>query len=219
VPRLSRSIWHGLFLIAAIASATVPTLISLRDFHREMQPPENRPIRSRIGNYVTSNACRACHPGNYASWHTSFHRTMTQVATAATLFGAAQGREFSFDGRQYKMEQQDDKFFVRMRSVGGDYGPGNQVVLVTGSHTLQIPWLETGEGRTLEQFPFAYIIAEKMWAPVSETFLTPPDLKEYYSCCFTACSELRSTYRDPLASNNRNLRTFGKIDKFMSLEQ
>jgi hypothetical protein len=47
---------------------------------------------------VTSNACRACHPGNYASWHTSFHRTMTQVATAATLFGAAQEREFSFDG-------------------------------------------------------------------------------------------------------------------------
>jgi hypothetical protein len=178
---LSRSIWHGLFIIAAIAGAAVLTLISLRDFHREMQPPENRPIQSRTGNYVTSNACRACHPGNYASWHTSFHRTMTQVATAVTLFGAAQEREFSFDGRQYKMEQQGDKFFVRMRSVGGDYGPGKQVVLVTGSHTLQIPWLETGEGRTLEQFPFAYIIAEKMWAPVSETFLTPPDLKEYYS--------------------------------------
>ena len=105
---------------------------------------------------------------------------MTQVATAATLFGASQEREFSFDGRQYKMEQQGDKFFVRMRSLGGDYGPGKQVVLVTGSHTLQIPWLETGEGRTLEQFPFAYIIAEKMWAPVSETFLTPPDSKEYY---------------------------------------
>ena len=52
---------------------------------------------------------------------------------------------------------------------------------LTGSHNLQILWHETGEGRTLEQFPFAYIVAEKMWAPVSETFLMPPDMKESYS--------------------------------------
>src|SRR5207248_5007531 len=49
------------------------------------------------------------------------------------------------------------------------------------SHTLQILWLDTGQGRTLQQFPFAYIVGEKMWAPVSKTFLIPPDLKEYYS--------------------------------------
>ena len=48
-------------------------------------------------------------------------------------------------------------------------------MLLTGSHTLQILWNETGEGRTLEQFPFAYIIAEKMWAPVTQTFLMPPE--------------------------------------------
>ena len=36
-------------------------------------------------------------------------------------------------------------------------------------------------GSTLEQFPLAYIVAEKIWAPVGETFLIPPELKEYYS--------------------------------------
>jgi formate-dependent nitrite reductase cytochrome c552 subunit len=181
VARPSRSIWHGLFIIAAIASASVLTLISLRDFRREIPPPDNRPITSQTGDYVTSNTCRACHPGNYASWHASFHRTMTQVATPASLVGAADQLELSSNGHQYKMERQGDKFFVRRRSLGGNYGDARQVVLVTGSHTLQIPWLETGEGRTLEQFPFAYIIAEKMWAPVSATFLIPPELKEYYS--------------------------------------
>ncbi|MCZ6560865.1 MAG: hypothetical protein O6931_08260, partial [Gammaproteobacteria bacterium] len=30
--------------------------------------------------FVSSTACRACHPGNYQSWHDSFHRTMTQAA-------------------------------------------------------------------------------------------------------------------------------------------
>ena len=147
-----------------------------------MQTPENRPTAWQTGNYVTSNACRACHPGNYASWHASFHRTMTQVATRANLLGASDQLELSFNGRQYKMERRGERFFVRQRPLGSsDYGDAREIVVVTGSHTLQIPWLETGQGRTLEQFPFAYIIAEKMWAPVSETFLIPPELKEYYS--------------------------------------
>jgi hypothetical protein len=85
-----------LFIIGAIVSASVLTLISLRDFRREMPPPENRPITSPTGGYVTSNASRACHPGNYASWHASFHRTMTQVATPASLVGAADQLELSW---------------------------------------------------------------------------------------------------------------------------
>jgi formate-dependent nitrite reductase cytochrome c552 subunit len=169
-------------IIATIVGACLLTLASLRDFHREMQAPDNRPIASDTGKFVTSNACSACHPGNYASWHTSFHRTMTQVATAHTILGATDQLELSFNDRQYKMERQGDKFFVRTRALNvADYDEARELVLLTGSHTLQIPWLETKDGRTLEQFPFAYIIAEKMWAPVSETFLIPPELKEYYS--------------------------------------
>ncbi len=106
---------------------------------------------------------------------------MTQLATPASLPNDMGKLELGFNGREYKGERRGDKFFVRVRPEGGSYGDPQQVVLVTGSHTLQIPWLETGQGRTLQQFPFAYIIAEKMWAPVSKTFLIPPDLKEYYS--------------------------------------
>ncbi|CAN5385045.1 multiheme c-type cytochrome [soil metagenome] len=144
--------------------------------------PSNRPIVAQEADYVTSNSCRACHPGNYASWHTSFHRTMTQVATPETLIPKAEGVELSFAGRQYKLTQRDGKILVSDRSLGeSDYGPPREVVLLTGSHTLQILWSETGQGRTLEQFPFAYIIAEKMWAPVAQTFLMPPETKEAYS--------------------------------------
>src|SRR5438045_3274158 len=74
-----------------------------------------------------------------------------------------------------------DKFFLRTRTEGGSYGELQQVVIVTGSHNLQILWLETGQGRTLQQFPFGYIVAEKMWAPVNDTFLLPSNMKEYYS--------------------------------------
>ena len=106
---------------------------------------------------------------------------MTQVASSKNLPNDMDKVDFAFNGLEYKAERRSDSYFVRTRREGGEFGDARQVVLVTGSHNLQIPWLETGEGRTLEQFPFAYIVAEKMWAPVSETFLIPPDLKEYYS--------------------------------------
>jgi hypothetical protein len=106
---------------------------------------------------------------------------MTQVASPATVLDVSKPVQLSYNARQYELKRKGDKFFVRMRPSDGEYGPPRQVVLVTGSHNLQVLWLETGEGRTLDQFPFAYIIAEKMWAPVNETFLMPPEMKEYYS--------------------------------------
>src|SRR5690242_13195323 len=39
------------------------------------------PREGRPDGYVSSQKCQACHPGQYASWHQSFHRTMTQFAS------------------------------------------------------------------------------------------------------------------------------------------
>ncbi len=169
-------LWWGLVCALAVVG------VVWHDRSLGTSVPANRPIVAQESNYVTSNSCRACHPGNYASWHASFHRTMTQVASPATMIPEARDVELSFKGREYRLERKNENFFVSDRSLGEKaYGPPREVVLLTGSHTLQILWTETGQGRTLEQFPFAYIIAEKMWAPVAETFLMPPETKEAYS--------------------------------------
>ena len=179
-PLAHKSIW--LVILLFLGTGFFAGAFFWRDRARIRSQPTNRPIVAQEANYVTSNSCRACHPGNYTSWHTSFHRTMTQVATPATLVPKARDVELSFAGREYKLLRQGDKILVADRSLGeNNYQPSRQVVLLTGSHYLQILWTETGQGRTLEQFPFAYIIAEKMWAPVTQTFLMPPETKEAYS--------------------------------------
>jgi len=52
-------------------------------------PPERavtgRPVQIAGDGYVSSQTCRACHPSQYASWHGSYHRTMTQLATPDTV--------------------------------------------------------------------------------------------------------------------------------------
>ena len=68
---------------------------------------------------------------------------MTQVATPTSLPDDMSKLDLTFNGREYKGERRGDKFFIRVRSEGGSLGEPQQVVLLTGSHTLQIPWLES----------------------------------------------------------------------------
>ncbi|MCB9885748.1 MAG: hypothetical protein H6838_09660 [Planctomycetes bacterium] len=47
--------------------------------------PAHRPLVKPADDYVGSSTCRSCHPAEHASWHDSFHRTMTQVANRDTV--------------------------------------------------------------------------------------------------------------------------------------
>ena len=170
-------LFFALTLTAVAAAASSSPEVSLL-------PPDNRPVASRGEGYGSSDSCRSCHPGNYASWHASFHRTMTQVAKPENILAPMTGLALSFDGRDYEAVRRERTTFIRQRLSGSGaagWGEPQEVVLLTGSHTLQILWLATGDGRTLVQFPFAYITAEKIWAPVTKTFLLPPEFKTFYA--------------------------------------
>jgi hypothetical protein len=73
------------------------------------QPPD-RPIEVASDRYVSSRTCRACHPSQYASWHASYHRTMTQAATPQSVAA-------SFDGVRVEagamaLEQRRDELWA-----------------------------------------------------------------------------------------------------------
>ena len=165
--------WAGWIVLALASAAEAPGSL-----------PANRPVEQLTAGYVSSTTCRSCHPGNYASWHASFHRTMTQPGAAPKFPESLDRLELTHDGRDYRVEHVGSAYQVRQRVHGGattEYSAPQQIVLTTGSHHLQIFWLATGEGRTLVQFPFAYILAEKMWVPVIQTFMAPPEFKNIYT--------------------------------------
>ena len=61
------------------------------------------PERVRDAGYASSDTCRACHPGQYASWHRSFHRTMTQVATPTAIAAPFAGQVLTERGRHFQL--------------------------------------------------------------------------------------------------------------------
>ncbi len=167
--------------MAAVAVVTVATM------NTDRTPPANRPIKVPADDFVSSDSCRSCHPGNYESWHVSFHRTMTQVAAPANFASDMDGLELSYDGTDYRVDRRGAAYYVRTKPEGASpaaFSKPQEIVLLTGSHNLQIYWTETGlpaEGRTLGQFPFAYMILEKKWTPMVQTFLVPPGPKAVYT--------------------------------------
>src|SRR5689334_18681827 len=69
---------------------------------------------SQTNEYVSSANCRTCHPNQYASWHRSYHRTMTQIASPQTVRANFSNVVMRFDGDDYRLERRGDQFWVEM---------------------------------------------------------------------------------------------------------
>jgi hypothetical protein len=138
-------------------------------------PTGGVPLVERDEGYAGAESCAGCHPRNHASWHASYHRTMTQVATPATMLAPWVGTTPPFEGRVWKLERSDDvSFATAVRLTGEVEGPTRRVVQTTGSHHYQIYWLEPAEGEGMFPLPLVWHVGERTWAPRKAMFLTPP---------------------------------------------
>lgn len=142
----------------------------------------NRPIQVEQDGYVSSETCKACHPSQYETWHGSFHRTMTQVATPATVRANFDGAQVAdVHGRRMRLERRGDEFWAEFDDPGWGGRDSErpritrQVVMITGSHHQQIYWYATGHDRAVNVLPGVYLIAEDRWVPRSMVVLHPPD--------------------------------------------
>jgi len=156
-----------------------------------------RPIQVAGDGYTSSQACRACHPSQYASWHASFHRTMTQVATPATVRPSFDGVTVdAAPGGPMRLEQRGQELWAEFadpddggvpeasRSGGADaFGTPpstlrhrieRHVLMTTGSHNQQIFWYATGNSRVLGQLPAIWLTAERTWIPRRAAIMMPP---------------------------------------------
>jgi hypothetical protein len=152
------------------------------------------PGEVREGGYATSDACRACHPGAYQAWHASFHRSMTQAASPATILADWQG-VLEDRGRRVRLERRGDEYWASIPdplwyadSSAGKSASAPQidvrVVMTTGSHHLQNYWVRrprsgavhrgSYDNGALVQIPFVWVIQDQRWVPVQDSFLTPP---------------------------------------------
>ncbi|MCG8458488.1 MAG: hypothetical protein MI919_19600 [Holophagales bacterium] len=175
-------------LFAAIASAFTAIAWSAASLRTppllETEVPY-RPIAVPSEGFVTSDSCRSCHPGEYASWHRSYHRTMTQLASPDTVLGyfpTASGPsdpsalELHEGGRAYRLGRHEDVYWIAFQEGEGLEQSWVQrpVLMMTGSHHVQGYWYPTGQARKMALFTFVHLVRENRWVPRRAVFLLPP---------------------------------------------
>lgn len=183
--------------VGLAAAVVVALALSVAWLVRDPYVPEaavaERPAKVEVDGYVSSDACRSCHPQEYDSWHASYHRTMTQVATPETALAPFDGLPRIMRGRYYRPFVRHGELWIEMddpftdspvvadgaeRSDAGVPRIERRVVLSTGSHHEQDYWFEADPERALAHLPIAYRIVEQRWVPNGSTFLQPP--REHY---------------------------------------
>ena len=157
------------------------------------------PSRSDDRGYASSQTCRSCHPGTYASWHKTYHRTMTQVATPSTIVAGARTdfekrRRFESHGQSARISRRENEFWIDMVHPEWDKARAagiaeaiavtdpkqveRRVILTTGSHHFQVFWFTSERTGELWQFPWRYHIGESRWVHRNDVFLQPADKSE-----------------------------------------
>ncbi len=184
---------------------------------------QTRPTEGPIDDFVTSDTCRSCHPGEYHSWHQSYHRTMTQVASEKTVKGNFDNAIVGeFDGLKAGVSRDENGFWANYLLAPSDRFASpdlvrRRIVMTTGSHHYQVywtnePWTKSEEpnDRTVWLFPSVYLFEEEAWLPRHATFIRPPTNQPEYARWNQVCSRCHSTHGiaafDPL-SDTHDTRT------------
>jgi hypothetical protein len=184
---LPRKLLFGAAWIAAVGvvswcSATYGPVV------RASQPITDRPIEVAHAGYVSSRACRACHPEEYASWHRSYHRTMTQPANTGTVLSPIDGVVVQSRGRPFALERRGRSVWVEMDDpdhmdeidAAGKIAESprvwREIVQTTGSHNEQFYWISSGDGRKLTLLPIMYrLLDERRWASLDGCCISEPN--------------------------------------------
>ncbi len=142
-----------------------------------MLAPDSPAVPTRLldEGYVGSDACRACHTSNHASWSASYHRRMTQVATPDAVLAPFEGTTPVFEGVAWKLSREATGFHVQpVDPLGKPAASKMRIALTTGSHNYQIYWLDVTGQPELGQMPLVWHMGEKRWVPRKSLFLEPP---------------------------------------------
>lgn len=169
-------------MLAVLAVVTCAAAALLRPGLRAAAAsPREAPGAGTALGYVSSAACLGCHPGEHASFSRTYHRTMTQLASPATVRAPLDGRPLDLDGRAIRLERRsgaevwatlpDPDAVIEGRPAAD---VTRRVILTTGSHREQAFWVSGKRRGDLRLVPFVWLVKDEAFVPRREAFLIPP---------------------------------------------
>jgi predicted CXXCH cytochrome family protein len=163
---------------------------------------ESLPQVGGVEGYVGSKACQDCHKEQFTSWHRTYHRTMTQVASKESVQADFNNVVLTNENTRFTLTQKGDEYWARMERIAPANSAKSEALdvrigLLTGSHHMQVFWVPEGHGNMQIGFPFTWLIPEKRWVPRNSTFIRPPDTEHQSEPWNIVCSRCHTTGVEP----------------------
>ena len=130
-----------------------------------------RPLDLRPSDYVGSRSCRSCHADHYRSWHATFHRTMTQRASPASVGGDFSGRTLVYGGIRARMERDTEGFRIDFERIGSEQRWQARIERTVGSRRYQQYLARDGD--VYFRLPIAWNFEQQRFVHMNGAFLTP----------------------------------------------
>lgn len=179
---LTRERWHDPFepsRTPGVPSAGFPDIKSFAgSLPKQGGPP----------GYLSSAACKECHPKQFETWWRSYHRQMTQVMNTNTVKAKFDGLAMDSGPARFTLHESSNHYWVDIQGIAE--AEAAQLAkrpppaplrlpmeLMTGSHYFEVFWTPTGHGNRQIAFPFTWLVAEKHWVPRNDAFIRNPDVE------------------------------------------
>ncbi len=122
--------------------------------------------------HVGSTACKECHEDRHASWFRTYHRTMTQQATADAVTGQFDGQVLSaFGGTVRPVERDGGYHFEYLDPASGAVLGSLEVAKTVGSHRYQQYLTKATDSETYYRLHYLWHHAEQRWVHMNAAFL------------------------------------------------
>lgn len=156
---------------AALVASSALVAYGYAAVAREVQTPQTLAHTAFAG----SDTCRSCHPDHTASFRRTFHRTMTQEATATRVLGRFDGTSLEYFGVSARMTRGPAGEFLMSFSAPSGQRWQARVERSVGSRRYQQYLARDGD--VYFRLPVAWDITEQRFIHMNGAFLTPDPVK------------------------------------------
>ncbi|MBX3725489.1 MAG: hypothetical protein KF823_06175 [Xanthomonadales bacterium] len=136
----------------------------------------NAPFDPATAHFTGSAACQDCHGDRHETWYATYHRTMTQEATAETVQGRFDGQALDYWGVRVRPVTRDGAFWFDYEDLDTGESLGSQrIVRTVGSHRYQQYLSRLSEDETHVRLHYLWHAGEQRWVHMNAAFLGPDD--------------------------------------------
>lgn len=138
--------------------------------------PDNAATRAENPDFdwAGSGSCYSCHEGRHASWARTYHRTMTQEATAEAVVGAFDGQVVEYGEQRIRPVERDGQYLFEYLDADDRVMGRAEIKRTVGSHRYQQYLAQAPHtGDNYIRMHMLWHIEDARWVHMNGAFLYP----------------------------------------------